>query len=59
MRAHNHLVRKRTLNHLTKLVSLAKWLSLSSVYELGGCRFESGCCHLNFRYRSYFEQGDP
>ena len=24
---HNHLVRKRTLNHLAKLASLAKWLS--------------------------------
>ena len=28
IRTHNHLVRKRTLNHLTKLVNLAKWLSL-------------------------------
>ena len=27
-RTHNHLVRKRTLNHLTKLISLAKWLSV-------------------------------
>ena len=25
---HNHLVRKRTLNHLVKLASLAKWLSV-------------------------------
>ena len=27
-RTHNHLVRKRTLNHLTKLISLAKRLSV-------------------------------
>ena len=27
-RTHNHLVCKRTLNHLAKLVSLAKWLSV-------------------------------
>ena len=26
-RIHNHIVRKRTLNHLAKLASLAKWLS--------------------------------
>ena len=25
---HNHLVRKRTLNHLAKLASLDKWLSI-------------------------------
>ena len=25
---HNHLIRKRTLNHLAKLTSLAKWLSV-------------------------------
>ena len=31
-RTHNHLVRKRTLNHL--------------VYELSGCGFESRCSHL-------------
>ena len=39
----NHLVRKRTLNHLAKL---AKWLSVwingwMFVYELSGCGFES------------------
>ena len=27
-RTHNHLVRKRTLDHLAKLASLAKWLSV-------------------------------
>ena len=27
-RTHNHLVHKRTLNHLAKLASLAKWLSV-------------------------------
>ena len=28
IRSQNHLVRKRTLNHLAKLVSLTKWLSV-------------------------------
>ena len=27
-RTHNHLVRKRTLNHLAKLASLVKWLNV-------------------------------
>ena len=30
IRTHNHLVRKWTLNHLTKLTSLAEWLSVWS-----------------------------
>ena len=39
---HNHLVHKRTLNHLAKLVIwLNGWVF---VYELSGCRFESRCC---------------
>ena len=29
------------------------------VYELIGCGFESSCSHLNFRFRSCFEQGVP
>ena len=28
IQTHNHLVRKRTLNHLAKLASLAKWMSV-------------------------------
>ena len=28
IRTHNHLVRKQTLNHLAKLASLTKWLSV-------------------------------
>ena len=28
IRTHNHLFRKRTLNHLAQLASLAKWLSV-------------------------------
>ena len=40
---HNHLVRKRLLNHLAKLV---EWLMF--VYELSGCGFESCCFHLKF-----------
>ena len=80
IRTHNHLVHKRTLNHLAKA---AEWLScVVSTYLYGafdcmllschvrvsewilnvclnGCRFESGCCHLNFRYSACFEQGVP
>ena len=29
------------------------------VYKLSGCRFESGCSHLKFRFRACFEQGVP
>ena len=29
------------------------------VYELSGCGFQSSCCHLNFKFRSCFEQGVP
>ena len=29
------------------------------VYKLSGCGFESRCFHLNFRYRTCFEQGVP
>ena len=47
IRTHNHLVRKRTLNHLV------------FVYELSGCGFESRCSRLNFRFRACFEQGVP
>ena len=55
-RAHNHLVHKRTLNHLAKLalmICLNGWVFL---YELIGCGFESRCSHLNLRYRACFEQ---
>ena len=40
----NHLVRKWTLNHLTKL---------------NGCGFESSFSHLNFRFHVCFKQGVP
>ena len=29
------------------------------IYELSGCGFESSCSHLNFRFRTCFEQGVP
>ena len=63
IQTHNHLVRKRTLNHLPKL---AFWFSIRLqtnwlwvrirpvwlngwvfVYKLSGCGFESRCCYLN------------
>ena len=47
IRNHNHLIRERTLNLLV------------FVYELCGCGFESRWSHLNFRYRTCFEQGVP
>ena len=37
IRTHNHLVRKRTLNHLVDCVL---------VYEVNGCGFESRSYHL-------------
>ena len=45
----NHLVSKRTLNHLAKLF----------VYELSGLGFESSCSHLNFKSCTCFDQGVP
>ena len=54
-RTQNHMVRKRTLNHLAKLWPNG-WLF---VYELSGSGFESSCSHLNFRFRAYFEQRVP
>ena len=63
---HNHLVHKRTLNHLAKL---AKWLScVVSTYLYGAvdCMFlpchvsfrvnPHSCSHLNFRFCTCFEQ---
>ena len=44
-RTQNHLVCKRTLNHLPK------WFS---VRLLSGSGFESTCSHLNFRFRVCF-----
>ena len=44
IRSHNHLV----------------WLNgWVFAQELGGCGFESRCCHLKFRYGTYFEQEVP
>ena len=71
-RTYNHLVFKRTLNHLAKLASLAKWLSVP--LRTKGCWFKSRCSHLkqfyfdfwfkttshfNFRYHACFKQGGP
>ena len=43
IRTYNHLVRKRTLNHL---VSLNNWMF---VYERSGSEFKSCCSHLNLK----------
>ena len=54
-RTHNHLVLKRTVNHLA---IWPVWLTgRMFVYELSGCRFESSCSHLNFRFHACFEKG--
>ena len=56
IRTHNHLVRKRTVNHWAKLSVLAKWLNV----RLGTkwfCGFKSTCTLLTFWYRAYSEQG--
>ena len=46
IQTHNHLVRKRELNHFAKL---AEWLTcVVSTYLYG--------IHLNFRYRVCFEE---
>ena len=44
----------RTHNHWS--VWLNGWVFVN---ELSGCAFESSCCHLNFRFRTCFEQGVP
>ena len=50
IRTHNQLVRRRTLNHLAKLVCQIgqfNWLNdWVFVYELSGCGFESRCCDI-------------
>ena len=57
LRTHNHLVHKRTLNHLAKL---AIWLkSCVFINELSGSGFECRYSHLNFRYCACFEQEVP
>ena len=43
IRTHDHLVRKRTLNHLAKSVCLNGWVL---VYELSGCEFKFRFCYL-------------
>ena len=49
---HNHLVHKRTLNHLAKLgpVWLNGWVLL---YELSGCGFEYSCSHW-YKHASFW-----
>ena len=60
IQTHNNLIRKRTLNHLEKLAKWPVWLN-DKVFadELSSFGFESGWCHLNFRFRSCSEQGFP
>ena len=49
----NHPVHKRTLNHLAKLASFAKRLSVC--FELSDSGFESSCSHLKQSYIPKFE----
>ena len=55
IRTHKDLVRKRTLNHLAKLASLAIWLNVRLRTKWLWVRVLLS--HLNFRYRACFEQG--
>ena len=48
---------KQILNHLAKLTSLIKWLSV--FFKLSVCVFESCCSLLNFRYCTCSKQGVP
>ena len=50
MQTHNHLVHKRTPNHLTKLPHKR------TLNHLAKLEFKF---HLNFRYRVFFEEGVP
>ena len=45
-RTQNHLIRKRTLNHLAKLIWPVWPNGWVFVYELSGFGFESSCSHL-------------
>ena len=59
-RTQNHLVRKRTLNHLAKTTIWLVWPNgWVFVYELSRSGFEPSCSHLNFRLRACFEQRVP
>ena len=56
-RTQNHLVRKRTFNHLAiRPVWPNGWVF---VYEVSGSGFESSCNNLIIRFRACFEQGLP
>ena len=54
---HNHLVHKRTLNHLAKMVWPIWLYDWVFIYELSDFGFESSSSHLNFRFRACSEQG--
>ena len=57
IQTHNHLVRKRTPNHLAKLTNLARWLSVSLQTEWLSVQIPF--CHLNVRCSTCYEQGVP
>ena len=51
------LIRGQLLLQMIELCSSTYLEQL--VYKLSGSGFESSCSHLNFRFRSCFEQGVP
>ena len=59
---HNHLVRKRTLNHLAKLASSAKWLSVRLRTKWLWLRFQLPSINLQisrlFQARSSWHSGN-
>ena len=59
MGTHSQMHRKNKYSQHSSII-WSVWLNgWVFVYQLSGCEFESRCCHLNFRYRAYFEQGVP
>ena len=59
IQTHNHLVRKWTLRHLAKSITIWPVLLNGGVflYELSGCDFKSHWSQLNLRYCVCFKQG--
>ena len=56
-RTHNHLVHKWKLNHLAKLTSLTKWLSVRLWTKWLWVQVQFS--HLHFGFHACFKQGVP
>ena len=57
MRTHSQMHRTDKYSQHSSII-LPVWLNdWVFVYDLSGCGFESSCSHLNFTFRTWFEQG--